>query len=306
MESLRTYCSEISRQAGEGLAGTAAPAQKLFLLEYNAEWGKKAFEEAHLPEAARSALEAAVASLPQAKIFLIKSHRPGPGVAFFVARLDEAQASIYAFQLNAYLELAQLPLAAIAADDPAFQAYRYPESLLLVCTNGRRDACCARFGFPVYQALSQAAPPRGNFPLVWEMSHVGGHRFAPNVLCLPQGVLYGRVGVEQAGQLLEHCQEGKLLLENLRGRLGYPETVQAAEYFLRRATGELGQAAYRLANARETAASQWQVDWEAGDGKQYRVELAMKLGDQPVYESCSGEKTTRPRQYEQRAIFDLE
>lgn len=305
MEVPRTYCSESSLQAGEGLPGTIAQAKTLFLLEYNAEWGAKAYEEARLPDEARTALKAATDSLPKAKIFLIKSHRPGGGVAFFAANLHEAQASLYAFHLASYQELAHLPLAAIAADDPALQSRRYAGPLILVCTNGRRDVCCARFGFPVYQALSRKAAASGDFPQVWEMSHVGGHRFAPNVLCLPQGMLYGRVGVEQASQLLEHCQQGKILLENLRGRLCYPEAVQAAEYFLRQATGELGQTAYRPVRAQETEASHWQVEWEATDGRQFRVALRVKEGEQSVYESCIGDKTSRPREYELEAIHPL-
>ena len=57
-----------------------------------------------------------------------------------------------------------------------------------VCTNGQRDLCCARFGLPTYAALRERVGER-----VWQTTHVGGHRFAPNVLTLPQAALYGRV-----------------------------------------------------------------------------------------------------------------
>ena len=48
-----------------------------------------------------------------------------------------------------------------------------PAPLLLVCTHGRRDACCAQFGRPTAMALA-----RRYGTAVWETTHVGGDRFA--------------------------------------------------------------------------------------------------------------------------------
>ena len=64
-----------------------------------------------------------------------------------------------------------------------------PEPLYLVCTHGKHDPCCAQRGRPVTAALAAARPGR-----VWQASHLGGCRFAPTVLVLPLGLMYGRVG----------------------------------------------------------------------------------------------------------------
>ena len=62
-----------------------------------------------------------------------------------------------------------------------------------VCTHGRHDACCAERGRPVAAALAAAHPEQ-----TWEVSHIGGDRFAANVLVLPDGLYYGRVSAADA------------------------------------------------------------------------------------------------------------
>ncbi|MBV9923283.1 MAG: hypothetical protein JOY78_20875 [Pseudonocardia sp.] len=54
------------------------------------------------------------------------------------------------------------------------------DPLLLVCTHGRRDRCCALDGRALVRALVEAGEPD-----VWECSHLSGHRFAPTALVLP-------------------------------------------------------------------------------------------------------------------------
>ena len=48
-----------------------------------------------------------------------------------------------------------------------------PEPMLLVCTHGVHDTCCAVRGRPVAAALARRWPEA-----TWECSHVGGDRFA--------------------------------------------------------------------------------------------------------------------------------
>ena len=63
------------------------------------------------------------------------------------------------------------------------------ENRFFVCTHGKHDPCCAKYGRPVAAALDHQWPER-----TWETSHLGGDRFAGNVLILPIGIYYGRVG----------------------------------------------------------------------------------------------------------------
>ena len=98
-----------------------------------------------------------------------------------------------------------------------------PAPLYAVCAHGTHDVCCAIRGRPVAAALDRVRPGQ-----VWESSHVGGDRFAANVLVLPSGVLYGRVVESAAGALVEAVDRGGVLHQHLRGRVGFQPDVQAA------------------------------------------------------------------------------
>ena len=96
----------------------------------------------------------------------------------------------------------------------------------LVCAHSRHDACCALRGRPVAAALDAERPGQ-----VWECSHVGGERFAANVLVLPMGLLYGRVLPFAAPEFVAIAEAGEVVGALLRGRVGLPPVAQAALAF---------------------------------------------------------------------------
>ncbi len=259
----------------------------------------KAFEKSAIPDAVKQRLTEVAKSLPAAKVLLIKQgDRTVRSIRFFVAIASDTAARLVRFELQAYEDLLSIDLPALLAGQtlagqPQYQGQLQDEPLYLVCTNGRRDQCCARVGFPVYQALSKLAGPAA-----WECSHVGGHRFAANVYDLPGGILYGRVTAADAPALLAAGQAGQLRLENLRGRTVYPPAAQAAEFALRQQTGELSLEAYRLEQAVEEAPGQWQVKFLSNrDGRQPVFRVRVEKGSQQVYESCSLDKLTSPLRF---------
>ena len=101
--------------------------------------------------------------------------------------------------------------------------------LLLVCTHGKHDRCCARYGRPLYQALAEQADDGW----VWQSSHVGGDRFAGNVVVLPDGLYFGRVEPADAWSLLDEYLAGRIDLEHYRGRSAHTFAEQAAERAIR-------------------------------------------------------------------------
>lgn len=112
--------------------------------------------------------------------------------------------------------------------------------LLLVCTHGRREVCCARFGRPVAVALAARFGP-----LVWETTHVGGDEFAANLVVLPDGAYFGRLDPRQAVVVAERALAGELELDAYRGTAGRSTDAQAAEWQLRRALRERSLVALR-------------------------------------------------------------
>jgi hypothetical protein len=99
----------------------------------------------------------------------------------------------------------------------------------LVCTNGARDPCCAIRGAAVARALAEARPG-----CAYESSHLGGHRFAANLLVLPLGLCFGRLDVRTALALVDELDAGRLPLEHFRGRSSFTAEQQAAEILVRR------------------------------------------------------------------------
>ncbi|MGW5683691.1 sucrase ferredoxin [Nonomuraea sp. NPDC003754] len=117
-----------------------------------------------------------------------------------------------------------VPESCILEDEPVF----------LVCTHAKRNACCARIGLPLARRLAEVLPDR-----VWETSHVGGDRYAANLVCLPHGIFYGSMSQAAAIAAVNAYRSGEVILDRYRGRAGIPEPLQAAEHFARAHTGEL-------------------------------------------------------------------
>ena len=302
----QTYCSDLSLQGQEPIYGTATPTSAYLLLEYPHAWGAKAIPESDLSDAVKSWFSDRTQALPDAKALLIRGDAPSQadGIRFYVAAVRKHDPALYEFRLEHFEDLLGLDLPAILAGDRVYRLQRRDGPLLLVCTHGRRDVCCARQGLPVYRALRDA----GRAPeMVWQVSHVGGHRFAANVICLPHGLLYGRVDPENALAILDAARERRLYLPNLRGRSAYEKVVQAAEYYLRAQSGEMVLDAYRFQEAVEFAPDAWRVQFAAESGSAgYRLELRVEATGAQVYQGCKLDKAAQVIDYHLEAYEVIE
>ena len=157
-------------------------------------------------------------------------------------------------------ELTALDLDAVSRGE-APDWTRLDSPLFGVCTHGRHDACCAERGRPVASALTSTHPAE-----TWEVSHIGGDRFAANMVVLPEGLYYGRMDPGSASDVAWGHEQGRLDLGRLRGRASYPMHVQYAEIALRR----------HLEEDRLDA-----------------VRLVRRQGWTPVFEHHSGAETSR-------------
>lgn len=246
-ERRRVYCSE--RNGTEPMAGTADHVGVWVLLEYKPQWKAKALAENSLDAATRRWLDDSLSALQAA------GHRPRPQ---FVRQPDVDSdrvrlfvglpGRVLTFSGAGYGFLQQLDLAEVVAQPSAYAAVVEP--LYFVCTNGQRDQCCARYGLPSYAALRELVGERA-----WQVTHLGGHRFAPNVLALPQGALYGRVHPALMSAFVAQVESGALCFPQLRGRSWYPKAVQAAEALLERSDLRLLHVGGDERSARVTFAS---------------------------------------------------
>lgn len=99
---------------------------------------------------------------------------------------------------------------------------------MLVCTHGRRDACCAEFGRPVLRALQERQDTD-----VWECTHLGGDRYAGTMLVLPEGLYFSRLNASSASRALDELDQGSLDLGSFRGRAGLSQPAQVLEHAAR-------------------------------------------------------------------------
>jgi hypothetical protein len=72
--------------------------------------------------------------------------------------------------------------------------------MLLICTNGKLDQCCATFGRNLISECAKSLSPE-QFTRILECSHLGGHRFAPTGLWLPQNLALGRLDAPSVQRL---------------------------------------------------------------------------------------------------------
>jgi hypothetical protein len=229
----RFRCAAESLLREDDLAGTATHVRTWLLLEHSGPWGNDALLDARLPEGLGRELKR-LAKEHRAKVLLVRrarASRDPERLNVFAAFADPDRPRLEHGTVADLREVLDLDLGAFRQGGSSGLA-PHDGALLCVCTNGRHDACCAEFGRPVAMALDTDRPEE-----TWEVSHIGGDRFAGNLVVLPHGLYYGRLDPPTALDLATTHLAGHLDLDHLRGRSSWPMPVQYAEIELRRELG---------------------------------------------------------------------
>jgi hypothetical protein len=229
-------CATVAKSLGETPEGTATPMRSWLLLERPGPWPRDVADRALREALPAPRLRELTELRRRHGLRPLLVRRPGRGatVAHRVTVLVGGVAParwLERVELTDPRELADLDLAAVA-DGRGGLGTPVTGPVYGVCTHGTKDMCCATLGRPVAAALEAAAPGR-----VWETTHLGGDRFAGNVLVLPGGFLYGHVSEASAPRLAAAADAGKVLPELLRGRTSVGMRAQVAEIAVRRVTG---------------------------------------------------------------------
>jgi hypothetical protein len=284
----RALCAETSLADAEQLAATASRVDTWILLEYRGLWAHDAVDGSTLTPEVKAHLVRQRSLFRHARILFVRrtERRGGDGLLAYVARSGEGRRELRKLELERYDDLLAVDLAAglghvgTAVDHPLF----------LVCTHGKHDRCCSKFGRPLYDAVREQL----DVEWVWQSSHVGGDRFAGNLVVLADGVYYGRVEPADSWPVLEAALDGRVHLPCYRGRSCHSFPAQAAERAVRELTGTLGVhdvAVERL----ERAAGGWSAVVSAGDAA-YDVDVRREEGE-PTHLTCSTETLRRPKRF---------
>jgi hypothetical protein len=257
-----------------------------FVLEYCGPWAAKAWNAAELRPEVRAHVDAFAAERPRARIQLVRRtesrETKSPELVLASSRPDARHAARWC--LGGYDDIRAIDLGraldTLRAGDVPDDAEALAKPMLLVCTNGKRDRCCAKWGLPIYEALKARSDA-----CVWQTTHVGGHRYAPTLVWLPEGLCFGRVPHDGAAQLVDGLAAGSLVdLDWYRGRTALSEPAQAVEHAVRVASGALGVGEVVVDEVVE-AGDEVRGLARAG-GIPWRVELEREIGAELAPPSC--------------------
>lgn len=288
------------------MPGTAAPAPRWLLVEQPGPWGRDALAESRLDSAVTAALRLRARDASVRVQVIRRPGRHDPPVRRRWALVD-AEPGQEAVRWGTFaddrellglpLTHAELPPAAdlppavdLPAEGPAGQLPPDEAPILLVCTHGRHDPCCAVRGRPVAAALQATYPE-----WTWETSHVGGDRFAANLVVLPHGLYYGHVGPQSAVAAVEAFRHGRVLPGLLRGRSAYPSPAQAAQHHVR-----AERAGYEALDALVLRGLRFRGDhtWEVhlvGPADEWVVTVREEAVSEPARLTCTATRPAAPR-----------
>ncbi len=253
MADLDDLCAARARERSDPLAGTALHLRRLLLVEHQGPWPFHALESEGLEPDVVARLVAATREVGGRTILIRRpgrrsqdlTHRAWAVVDVEAGRIRWGSWDVATDLLDACDVLRAPSDGGDWSDDPA----------VLVCAHGRHDTCCAVRGRPVAAALAERLGD-----VVWECSHVGGDRFAANVVVVPDGTYYGGLDADTAVDVVEGHLAGRVDAAALRGSSALPPVAQAAAVAVHERWGPAGPRDVRSARVTQVEAERWQVE----------------------------------------------
>ena len=216
-------CSDVEV---EPLPGTAKPGSVYVLFEWPEAWPRDVMGDAALGEELTAKLAPLLEAHGATLLLIRHPTREGRHITdhhLYLVFADEAVAEVK--HIDSPDELLELDLSGPGRNG----AERRERPLLLICTHAKRDRCCAVKGRPLVNELHARHPFGPGNDVVWETSHIKGHRFAPTMLLMPWAYSFGRMNVEATDAMLTDASEGLYFVPGNRGRGTLGPAEQVAE-----------------------------------------------------------------------------
>ena len=279
-------CAPAAERRGDARFGTASPTSRWLLVEQPGGWGPEALLDSPLDPAVGAELIRRWEDGAGIRVLLVRrpGRRPAPDRrAWAVVDSRAGRERVGWGSWSDPAELLDLPVGA-GAGEPGGPLY-------LVCAHGRHDACCAIRGRPVAEALEATRPGA-----VWECSHVGGDRFAANLVALPHGLFYGHVTAAAAPAVAAAYERGEVRPDLLRGRSAFAPPAQAAQHYARLALGESRVDALLPLGMARVAERVWRVRLAHPPGA---LQVTVRAGlAAPARLTCGSTRAERPRSWQ--------
>lgn len=279
------------------MLGTAPPQKLVLLVHQPGPWGPRGLVESRCdPEVARRIdVAAAAAGMRLQAIRRPGKHEVGKPRGGYHVGIADTRPNAEAITWWRVDDLAELADNLERGEPPREHVEVDAAPLFLVCAHGRHDACCALRGRPVAQALERVRPGR-----VWETTHLGGDRFAANVLVLPSGELYGRVPPALAAEMADRLDAGEVVPDYLRGRIGMAPIAQAALVYAHMQLGVLRRNALAVTSVERLSDERAEATVATPHGD--AVVTVAIASTQRAQLTCRGSQEARAREYRGVAI----
>jgi len=274
-------CSALAEELAEPMIGTVDQRVRWLLVEDRSAWGTDAVNDVLGAEFAGAAKARGI------RVLLVR-RREGDPAADAVRRAILVDTAARSMSIRAVADPSELTIEDVADAPVAEFGATMHDPIFLVCTNGKRDACCALRGRALVGALAADHGER-----VWETTHLGGHRFAGNLVCLPDGIVYGRVTAADGPRLADAYLDGRLDPSLLRGRSAWPAPAQVAEQQLHDRLGLPGVDDVRLESV-ESGAERAVVVLATPGGVAHRFELVAERSQPARPTSCRADELEEP------------
>jgi len=260
------FCAQYSREVEEPLAGTGAHPRTNLLLSWPiGQWTRTFHQAKNMSESVSNRVKSLIDS--GRRINLI--HRADqPRDRHRAYLMPEKRAyDIPHSEIDAFLTALDLgePL-------DAWSTGEVSHKVVLCCTHGVKDKCCAKFGNASFKALDEAAAAYDGAFEIWQSTHLGGCRLASAALVFPDMHKYGRIDAEHVDALLASERDNQPYLPCYRGDGALPPSQQIADIEARWRLKEQGEqprrvdviAEHRDAEDRSRVELQWFTDAEQG------------------------------------------
>ncbi len=283
-------CSASAAAASEPLSGTAPLAKAWLAIEQAGPFGHDALTQSHFPRDVALELLKRLdgTGVRPALVRRVGRHADNHAVTaqrrIYLAASEPGKSGLATATIDNPAALLDIDLRALAAGDLASawgQAQPSGGPLLLVCTHAKRDLCCAKYGRPLAHDLNRRV---GVDDVIWETSHLGGHRFAATAVQLPHGWVHGRLDVPNAIAVLDGAglDSGTVPISHARGRSSLSASAQAADICVRTSQGISGIDDTRVAQVTDDL-----FDVTVHDVASYRVSVTSIELETPRRESCA-------------------
>jgi hypothetical protein len=290
------FCSIESKEVNELSIGSAANHENLILIECNEPWSSKPIRDSSLPDVVKSYL-ADYVSKKGNKALLIKSEDRRAQITVFFVKTTPDYCRQYRFSIKSYLDILEID---ISDPKPEF-VDNTPQ--IFVCTNGKKDKCCSKFGFPAYKNLVINNNDLGIG--IWQCTHFGGDRFAPTLLLTPYGYYYSRVDVIYPSEFLVKIKNKIIALDNLRGKCTYNSFAQAGEFYIRKSYNILEFEGLKFRSQSILDADSQTVSFFCEDGNIYEAIITRSFAPYKNHLTCSHAEKQAPYIYKKLTINNI-